>query len=82
MAGVGIKSKINIPADWKQECCIAVWHNQPHFVHLCKWEKVDENIGDGFNKFLLINGKLNYGKDNIITVAVSNDYGQKQSALW
>ncbi len=40
---------------------------------------MNENIGDGFNKFLVnLNGKRAYGKVNIITVAVNNDYGKNK----
>ena len=37
----------------------------------------DRNIGDGFNSFSInLNRKLNYGKENVITVGVNNDYGK------
>lgn len=43
------------------------------------WNIEEENIGDGSNKFFIIlNGRVNYGKENIITVAVNNDYGKNK----
>ena len=52
--------------------------NHTSFVYI-NGQKIAENIGDGFNKFIInLNGKLNYGKENIITVAVNNDYGKNK----
>ena len=42
-------------------------------------KRISENTGDGFSKFLVdLTGKLNYGKENVITVAVNNDYGKNK----
>lgn len=66
------QKKIAIPANWKNKNVVlqfgAVNHTSYVYVN---GVKVNENIGDGFNKFFInLNGKLTYGKDNIITVAV------------
>ena len=74
------QKKINIPADWKNKNVVLQFGaiNHTSFIYV-NGKKVDENIGDGFNKFFInLNGKLNYGKDNIITVAVNNDYGKNK----
>lgn len=74
------QKKIMIPAYWKNKNVVlqfgAINHTSYIYVN---GEKVDENIGDGFNKFFInLNGKLNYGKENIITVACNNDYGKNK----
>jgi len=41
--------------------------------------KVAENIGDGFSKFKIdLTGKLKIGAENVLTIAVNNDYGKKK----
>ena len=74
------QKKLNIPADWKNKNVViqfgAVNHTSVIYVN---GQKVGENIGDGFNKFFInLNGKLNYGKTNTITVSVNNDYGRNK----
>ena len=74
------QQKLNVPASWKSKRVLlqlgAVNHTCYVYVNGIK---VQENIGDGFNKFYVnLDGKLNYGKENIITVAVNNDYGKNK----
>ena len=52
--------------------------NHTSFIYV-NGKKQEENIGDGFNSFSInLNGKLIYGKENNITVAVNNDYGKNK----
>lgn len=72
------QKKLTVPANWKNKNVVlqfgAVNHTSYIYVN---GKKINENIGDGFNKFSInLNGKLNYGKENSITVAVNNDYGK------
>jgi beta-galactosidase len=74
------QKEIIVPAAWKNKNVVlqfgAVNHTSYIYVN---GKKVDENIGDGYNKFFInLNGKLNYGKENIITVACNNDYGKNK----
>lgn len=74
------QKKINVPANWKNKNVIlqfgAINHTSVIYVN---GKKAEENTGDGFNKFYInLNGKLNYGKENVITVAVNNDYGKNK----
>ena len=69
--------KITVPTGWKNKNVVLQFGaiNHTSFIYV-NGKKVGENIGDGFNKFdINLTGKLNYGKENIITVAVNNDYG-------
>ncbi len=74
------QKKIAVPAQWKSKNVVlqfgAVNHTSYVYVN---GVQVTENIGDGFNKFFVnLTGLLAYGKDNIITVAVNNDYGRNK----
>jgi beta-glucuronidase len=72
------QKKINIPANWKNKNVVLQFGaiNHTSFIYV-NGKKVGENIGDGFDKFFInLNGQLNYGKENIITVACNNDYGK------
>lgn len=74
------QKKLNVPANWKNKNVVlqfgAVNHSSTFYIN---GKKMGENIGDGFNKFFInLSGKLNYGKENIITVAVNNDYGKNK----
>ncbi|MBN8672828.1 MAG: hypothetical protein J0L56_01775 [Chitinophagales bacterium] len=74
------QKKINIPSNWKNKNVVLEFGaiNHSSFVYV-NGKKVAENIGDGFNKFIInLNGKLNYGKENVITVACNNDYGKNK----
>lgn len=74
------QKKITIPADWKNKNVVLEFGaiNHTSFVYV-NGKKVAENNGDGFNKFIInLNGKLDYGRENVITVAVNNDYGKNK----
>ncbi|HEY1112666.1 MAG TPA: glycoside hydrolase family 2 TIM barrel-domain containing protein [Chitinophagaceae bacterium] len=74
------QKKLDVPAAWKGKNVVlqfgAINHTSYIYVN---GKKVEENIGDGFSKFFInLNGKLDYGKANTITVAVNNDYGKNK----
>lgn len=74
------QKKITIPANWKNKNVVLEFGaiNHSSFVYV-NGKKSAENIGDGFNKFIInLNGKLDYGKENVITVACNNDYGKNK----
>ncbi len=74
------QKKINIPYNWKNKNVVLEFGaiNHSSFVYV-NGKKVTENIGDGFNKFIInLNSKLEYGKENVITVACYNDYGKNK----
>lgn len=54
MAGAGIK-KLTVPKSWKNKNVVLQFGaiNHTSFIYV-NGIKVDENIGDGFNNFLLI----------------------------
>jgi beta-galactosidase len=71
------QKKLNIPAAWKNKKVVLQFGaiNHTSFIYI-NGKKVAENIGDGFDKFYVnLDRKLNYGKENTITVLVNNDYG-------
>jgi beta-galactosidase len=71
------QKKLNIPAAWKSKNVVLQFSaiNHTSFIYI-NGKKVAENIGDGFDKFYVnLDRKLNYGKENTITVLVNNDYG-------
>lgn len=72
--------KLHIPANWKNKNVVLQFGAINHTSHIyINGKKVGENIGDGFSKFFVnLNGKVSYGKENIITVAVNNDYGKNK----
>ena len=69
---------ITVPAGWKSKNVVLQLEAINHTSHIyINGNKVAENIGDGFNKFYVnLSGKLDYGKENNITIAVNNDYGK------
>jgi beta-galactosidase len=72
------QKKINIPAGWKNKNVVlqfgAINHSSIIYMN---GKKINEQVGDGFNKYFInLNGKVNYGKENTITVACNNDYGK------
>ena len=74
------QKKINIPTDWKSKNVVLQFGaiNHTSYIYI-NGKKVAENIGDGFNKFFInLNGKVNYGKENTITVACNNNYGRNK----
>lgn len=75
------QKKISVPASWKNKNVVLQYGALQHTSYIyVNGQKVGENIGDGFNKFYInLNGKLNYGKENIIDVAVNNDYGKNKA---
>ncbi len=72
------QKKLAIPAQWKGKNVVLQFGAVNHTAYIyINGKKVAENIGDGFDKFFVnLNGLVNYGKDNVITVAVNNDYGK------
>jgi beta-glucuronidase len=74
------QQKLDVPASWKSKRVLLQFGAVNHTCYVyVNGIKVQENIGDGFNKFYVkLDGKLNYGKENIITVAVNNDYGKNK----
>jgi beta-glucuronidase len=74
------QKRLAVPSKWKNKNVVLEFGaiNHTSFVYV-NGVKVAENTGDGFNKFIInLSGKLNYGKENIITVAVNNDYGKNK----
>ena len=69
---------IAVPAAWRSKNVVLEFRGVNHSSHIyINGRKAGENIGDGFNKFFIdLNGKLDHGRDNTITVAVNNDYGK------
>ena len=74
------QKKMALPANWKNKNVMLEFGaiNHSSFVYI-NGKKIAENTGDGFNKFIInLNGKLDYGKENVITVACNNDYGKNK----
>ena len=74
------QKKIDIPANWKNKNVVLQLGaiNHTSFIYL-NGIQIKEHIGDGFNKFFVnLNGHLNYGKENILTIACNNDYGKNK----
>lgn len=72
------QKKVHVPVGWKNKNVVLQFGaiNHTSYIYI-NGNKVAENIGDGFNKFYVnLNGKVNYGKENIITVASNNNYGK------
>ncbi len=74
------QKKVIIPVAWKNKNVILQFGSINHTsIIYVNGKKVEENIGDGFNKFFInLNGKVTYGKENVITVACNNDYGKNK----
>lgn len=70
--------KINIPSSWKNKNVVLQFEAINHTAYIyINGQKVFENVGDGFSKFYVpLNGKVNYGKEVLLTVAVNNNYGK------
>lgn len=74
------QKKVFISKNWKSKNLVLEFGavNHTSYIYI-NGKKVDENVGDGFDKFFIrLNGKVNYGRENIITVAVNNDYGKNK----
>lgn len=74
------QKKLKVPSSWKNKNVVlqfgAINHTSVIYVN---GKKAGENIGDGFDKFYInLDGKLNYGKENVITVTANNDYGRNK----
>lgn len=72
------QKKMTAPANWKNKNVVLQFGAINHTAHIyVNGVKVAEHIGDGFSKFFVnLNGKLNYGKENTITVACNNEYSK------
>jgi len=72
---------ITAPKNWKNKSIVLQFGavNHSAYVYL-NGKKIGEHIGDGFNKFYIdLSKNIIIGKDNIITVAVNNDYGRNKA---
>lgn len=68
---------VEVPKAWKNKSVVLQFGavNHTSIIYL-NGKKIGENVGDGFDKlFIDLTGKLKSGKQNVITVAVNNDYG-------
>lgn len=74
------QKRISIPATYKNKQTIIEFGAINHTAHIyLNGIKLAENIGDGFSKFKVdLTGKLKIGADNILTIAVNNDYGKNK----
>ncbi len=70
------QKKMMIPASWKNKHVVLQFEAVNHTSYIyVNGKKAGENLGDGFNKFFIdLDGKLDYGKENLITVATNNAY--------
>jgi beta-glucuronidase len=71
------QKQIQVPSNWENKRVVLQFKavNHTSYIYI-NGKKIAENIGDGFDKFFVpLDGKLKYGKSNVITVAVNNDYG-------
>lgn len=74
------QKRISIPATYKNKQAIIEFAaiNHTAYIYL-NGIKVAENIGDGFSKFRVdLTGKLKIGAENVLTIAVNNDYGKNK----
>jgi len=74
------QKKVRIPSNWKNKNVVLELDGANHtsFFYI-NGKKIAQNIGDGFNKIIiLLNGHLEIGKENLITIAVNNDYGKNK----
>jgi beta-glucuronidase len=74
------QKKLMVPGDWKTKNVVLQFGAVNHTAYVyVNGKKVAENIGDGFNKFFVkLDGELDYGKENTITVACNNDFGKNK----
>ncbi|MBK8953526.1 MAG: beta-galactosidase [Chitinophagaceae bacterium] len=71
------QKKISIPSAWKSKKIVIQFGAVNHtcIVYL-NGKQIASNTGDGFSKFSVdLSSGFKFGKENIITVAVNNDYG-------
>lgn len=69
-----------IPVAWKNKNVVlefgAINHSS---LFLLNGKKIAENTGDGFDKIIIpLNGKLNYGKQNVLRILVNNSYSKNK----
>lgn len=74
------QKKINVPATYKNKQTVIEFGAINHTAHIyLNGIKVAENIGDGFSKFKIdLTGKFKIGTENVLTVAVNNDFGKNK----
>lgn len=74
------QKKLVVPAEWKNKNVVLEFGAINHTAYIyMNGKPIASHIGDGFNKFNIpLNNRLNYGGDNIVTVAVNNDYGKNK----
>jgi len=74
------QKRIKVPANWKNKNVVLLLGAINHTCYIyINGQKIAENIGAGFDKFFVsLNGRVKYGKDNTITIAVNNDYGKNK----
>jgi beta-galactosidase len=73
--------ELKIPSGWKGKNIVlefgAINHTSVIYIN---GKKVTENTGDGFSRFHVnLDQHLLYGRSNLITVAVNNDYGPNKA---
>lgn len=74
------QKKIQVPAHWKNKNLVLQLEAVNHTAYIyVNGKKIAENLGDGFSKFLVnLNDQVWYGKENLITIAVNNDFGKQK----
>ena len=70
------QKSFTVPANWKDKNTVIQFGSINHTAKIyLNGKLVNEHIGDGFNKFFVdLSGQLKYGKENVLTVACTNDY--------
>ncbi|MBS1928903.1 MAG: beta-galactosidase [Bacteroidetes bacterium] len=74
------QKEMTIPPFWKNKNTVLEFGaiNHTSIIYL-NGKKISETTGNGFNKISInLSGKLAYGKQNRITVAVNNDFGKNK----
>lgn len=74
------QKKLQIPTSWQNKRIKLVFGAINHTAYFyLNGKKIGENIGDGFNKIMLdITPNVTFGKENVLTVLVNNDYGKNK----
>lgn len=74
------QKELQIPAHYKSKQVVIEFGAINHTAHIyLNGVKVVEHIGDGFNKFKVdISQQIKVGSNNLLTVAVNNDYGKNK----
>lgn len=74
------QKKIFVPTAWKNKNIVMEFGavNHTSFIYI-NGKLAGENVGDGFDKFYIdLSDKFIIGRENMITVAVNNDYGRNK----